>query len=185
LIACSGPQPFCAVPPRWQSPIWHPTLLFDLNSGICHQQNCRGKVPKESPAGEGGASLGLIMKRCGIVHTAPIQPSSPERVPRLPTGQRGQHRQPRLTLLPHGAPRDADGRLSVSGGAVAGLVRIENDDCIDDPLPTNHLGSRAAHETLSGLQSSLSRRRRTVAFHHEERRTPYFRLDHHDEGNGP
>jgi hypothetical protein len=56
---------------------------------------------------------------------------------------------------------------------------------IDDPLPTNHLGSLAAHETLSGLQSSLSRRRRTVAFHYEERRTPYFRLDHHDEGNGP
>jgi hypothetical protein len=53
------------------------------------------------------------------------------------------------------------GGPSLNGGAVAGAVRIQYDDGIDDFLPPNHLAGLAAHETLGGLESGLSRCLRT------------------------
>jgi hypothetical protein len=61
--------------------------------------------------------------------------------------------------------------------ALAKLVRIQDDECIDDPLPANHLGGVAVHETTGGLQGSLSRRLRAIVLQHEKRRAPYFGLD--------
>jgi hypothetical protein len=78
-------------------------------------------------------------------------------------------------------PRGAAYGLSVDGNAIAGLARIQDHDCVDDPLPPNHPVGLAARETSGSLESSLSRRLGTVAFHHEKRGPPYFGLDRHDE----
>jgi len=63
--------------------------------------------------------------------------------------------------------------------ALVRLARIQDDDCIDDPLPSNHLGDVSVHETMGSLQGSLSRCFRAIAFQHEKRRAPYFGLDRH------